>query len=102
VLIDLAVMIADGGEAICDIDVLRHQQGVFGPVASDTTGAYVAERLFLDPDHGADTQRLWLGLLRGFADRVNPGFGQVEYGFDTNGATALEWSLPTHVRLEAG
>jgi hypothetical protein len=36
-LVDLAVMIADGGEAICDIDVLRHQQEVFGPVASDTT-----------------------------------------------------------------
>ena len=25
VLVDLAVLIADGGEAICDIDVLRHQ-----------------------------------------------------------------------------
>jgi hypothetical protein len=34
VLVDLAVMIADGGEAICDIDVLRHQDGVFGAVAS--------------------------------------------------------------------
>jgi hypothetical protein len=37
VLVDLAVMIADGGEAIGDIDVLRHQHEVFGPVASDTT-----------------------------------------------------------------
>ena len=37
VLVDLAVLIADGGEAICDIDVLRHQSAVFGPVASDTT-----------------------------------------------------------------
>ena len=37
VLVDLAVLIADGGEAICDIDVLRHQRKVFGPVASDTT-----------------------------------------------------------------
>jgi hypothetical protein len=37
VLVDLAVLIADGGEAIADIDVLRHQQEVFGPVASDTT-----------------------------------------------------------------
>jgi hypothetical protein len=37
VLVDLAVMIADGGEAICDIDVLRHQHEVFGEVASDTT-----------------------------------------------------------------
>src|SRR3954447_9212916 len=37
VLVDLAVMIADGGEAICDIDVLRHQDEVFGPVASPAT-----------------------------------------------------------------
>jgi hypothetical protein len=37
VLADLAVMIADGGEAICDIDVLRHQDEVFGPVASAAT-----------------------------------------------------------------
>jgi hypothetical protein len=37
VLVDLAVLIADGGEAIADIDVLRHQQEVFGSVASDTT-----------------------------------------------------------------
>lgn len=34
VLVDLAVMVADGGEAICDIDTLRHQSEVFGPVAS--------------------------------------------------------------------
>jgi hypothetical protein len=31
------VLIADGGVAICDIDVLRHQGELFGPVASDTT-----------------------------------------------------------------
>jgi hypothetical protein len=37
VLVDLAVMIADGGEAICDIDVLRHQDEVFGSVASAAT-----------------------------------------------------------------
>jgi DDE family transposase len=37
VLVDLAVLIADGGEAICDIDVLRHQDELFGSVASDTT-----------------------------------------------------------------
>jgi hypothetical protein len=37
VLVDLAVMIADGGDAICDIDVLRHQGEVFGPVASPAT-----------------------------------------------------------------
>jgi DDE family transposase len=37
VLSDLAVMIADGGEAICDIDVLRHQPELFGSVASAAT-----------------------------------------------------------------
>jgi len=37
VLVDLAVMIADGGEAIGDIDVLRHQGEVFGSVASAAT-----------------------------------------------------------------
>ena len=37
VLADVAVMLADGGEAIGDIDVLRHQAGVLGPVASAPT-----------------------------------------------------------------
>jgi Transposase DDE domain group 1 len=37
VLVDLAVMIGNGGEAISDIDVLRHQHELFGQVASDTT-----------------------------------------------------------------
>jgi hypothetical protein len=37
VLADVAVMLADGGEAIADIDVLRHQVQVLGPVASPPT-----------------------------------------------------------------
>src|SRR5665811_1722067 len=37
VLVDVAVMLADGGEAIADIDVLRHQAPVLGPVASPPT-----------------------------------------------------------------
>ena len=37
VLSDVAVMLADGGEAIADIDVLRHQAGVLGAVASPPT-----------------------------------------------------------------
>ncbi len=35
--VDVAVMLADGGEAIADIDVLRHQSSVLGPVASPST-----------------------------------------------------------------
>ena len=37
VLVDVAVMIADGGEAIADIEVLRHQEPVLGAVASQAT-----------------------------------------------------------------
>src|SRR5271166_2006800 len=37
VVTDLAVAIADGATAISDIDILRHQEELFGPVASDST-----------------------------------------------------------------
>lgn len=37
VLADVAVMLADGGEAISDIDVLRHQSPLLGSVASAPT-----------------------------------------------------------------
>ncbi|MET7458566.1 IS1380 family transposase [Streptomyces sp. NPDC005574] len=46
---DLAVMLADGGEAIADLAVLRDQAGVFGPVASTPT----AWRLLADTDEAA-------------------------------------------------
>jgi hypothetical protein len=37
VLADLAVAIADGATTISEIDTLRHQEELFGPVASDST-----------------------------------------------------------------
>jgi hypothetical protein len=37
VLVDVAVLVAGGGQAIADIDVLRHQSLVLGPVASAPT-----------------------------------------------------------------
>jgi len=37
VLVDLATMVTAGGEAIADIDTLRHQVQVLGPVASPPT-----------------------------------------------------------------
>lgn len=37
VLVDVAVMLADGGEAISDLAVLRDQPELFGPVASTAT-----------------------------------------------------------------
>jgi hypothetical protein len=38
VAVDVAVMLADGGEAISDLAVLRNQPELFGSVASDATG----------------------------------------------------------------
>jgi hypothetical protein len=49
VAVDLAVMIADGGETIADLAVLRNQADLFGPVASDPT----AWRLLSDLDAAA-------------------------------------------------
>jgi hypothetical protein len=37
VALDLAVMLADGGQAISDLAVVRNQPDLFGPVASDPT-----------------------------------------------------------------
>jgi hypothetical protein len=49
VAVDLAVMLADGGEAIADLAVLRNQAELFGAVASDPT----AWRLLSDLDSAA-------------------------------------------------
>jgi hypothetical protein len=37
IALDVAVMLADGGEAIADLAVLRGQEELFGPVASAST-----------------------------------------------------------------
>lgn len=52
VAVDLAVMIADGGEAIADLAVLRDQADLFGAVASDPT----AWRVLSDLDTAALTR----------------------------------------------
>jgi hypothetical protein len=54
VAVDVAVMLADGGEAIADLAVLRDQPGLFGSVASDPT----AWRVLSDVDDAG------LGRLR--------------------------------------
>lgn len=42
---DIAVMLADGGDALSDLGALRDQGVLFGPVASDTTAYRCVERL---------------------------------------------------------
>ena len=44
VIRDLAVMLADGGEALCDLATVRDQEALFGPVASDSTAYRLIER----------------------------------------------------------
>jgi hypothetical protein len=48
VAVDVAVMLADGGEAIADLAVLRDQEQLFGAVASDPTAWRVLSALGFD------------------------------------------------------
>jgi Transposase DDE domain group 1 len=50
VLRDLAVLLADGGDCLSDLAVLRGQPELFGPVASTPTAWRVLERTACDPD----------------------------------------------------
>jgi hypothetical protein len=50
VLRDLAVLLADGGDCLSDLAVLRDQPGLFGPVASTPTAWRIIERAARDPD----------------------------------------------------
>jgi hypothetical protein len=50
VLRDLAVMLADGGDCLSDLAVLRDQPELFGLVASTPTAWRVVERVATDPD----------------------------------------------------
>src|SRR5213078_136816 len=47
---DLAVVLADGGDCLSDLAVLRDQPALFGPVASTPTAWRVVERTATDPD----------------------------------------------------
>jgi hypothetical protein len=50
IVADLAVAVALGGDAACDVAVLRAQPGVFGLVASDPTVSRLISRLAVDAD----------------------------------------------------
>jgi hypothetical protein len=76
VLTDVAVMLADGGQAISDLAVLRDQPEVFGPVASTATGWRVLDAVDdtalarLREARAAARVRAW--LLRAEAGRDIP------------------------------
>jgi Transposase DDE domain group 1 len=62
VLRDLAVVLADGGDCLSDLAVLRDQPELFGPVASTPTAWRVIERAAKAPDGLA-----WLRAARAHA-----------------------------------
>ena len=73
VLVDLAVMLADGGETISDLAVLRDQPDLFGAVASTATAWRTLEAIDADglariaAARGAARARAWeLGVDPGF------------------------------------
>jgi hypothetical protein len=76
VLTDVAVLLADGGETITDLAVLRHQPGLFGPVASTATAWRVLDGVDdtaldeLKRARAVARERAW--LLRGEAGRAVP------------------------------
>jgi hypothetical protein len=71
VLTDVAVMLADGGEAIADIDVLRHQSPLLGSVASAPTvwrtlaGLSTARLGRIDAARARVRRRVWSLLPHG-------------------------------------
>jgi hypothetical protein len=50
VIRDLAVMLADGGEALSDLGAVREQAPLFGKVASDSTAYRVIDQIAADPE----------------------------------------------------
>jgi hypothetical protein len=61
VLRDLVVMLADGGECVSDLAVLREQAGLFGRVCSTATAWRVVHQIAGDPKGVAG---LWSALAR--------------------------------------
>jgi hypothetical protein len=50
ILLDLALAVAVGGDALADIGILRAEPGVYGPVASDPTISRMIAMLAQDTD----------------------------------------------------
>ena len=98
VLVDLAVMIADGGDAISDLAVLRNQPDLFGPVASTPTAwrtleaidAVVLERI---ADARAEARR------RAWSAGADPGFYVIDFdGTLITAHSEKEGAAPTYKR----
>jgi len=52
IVLDLAVALALGGDCLADVNLLRAEPAVFGPVASDPTVSRLVDTLAKDADRG--------------------------------------------------
>jgi hypothetical protein len=98
VLVDLAVMLADGGEAISDLGVLRDQPTLFGEVASVPTAWRALEAI-------DDTTLARIAVARAAARRAawaagaDPGFYVIDLdGTLVNSHSEKEHAAPTYKR----
>lgn len=98
VLVDLAVMLADGGETISDLAVLRHQPGLFGPVASTATAWRTLEAIDADCLARIGQARA-AARAQAWALGVDPGFCVVDIDATLIGAhSEKEGAAPTYKR----
>jgi hypothetical protein len=98
VLADLAVMIADGGDAISDLAVLRNQPELFGEVASTPTAWRTLEAIDaaalerIAEARAAARKRVW-------AAGANPGFYVIDFdGTLITAHSEKERAAPTYKR----
>lgn len=98
VLVDLAVMIADGGEAISDLAVLRDQPGVFGDVASTPTAWRALEAVDDDALAGIAQARAD-ARARVWRSGADPGFYVLDFDGTLIGShSEKEGAAPTYKR----
>lgn len=98
VLVDLAVMLADGGEAISDLVVLRDQPGLFGDVASVPTAWRTLEAIGSDELTAIAAARA-AARATAWAAGADPGFYVMD--FDATLVTAhseKQGAAPTYKR----
>jgi Transposase DDE domain group 1 len=98
VLVDLAVMIADGGEAISDLATLRDQPELFGEVASNPT-AWRSLEAIDDATLGRIRQARARARAAAWAAGADPGFYVIDIDATLVGShSEKEGAAPTYKR----
>jgi Transposase DDE domain group 1 len=98
VLVDLAVMLADGGEAISDLAVLRDQPKLFGEVASAATAWRTLEAIDEDVLARIATARA-AARAAAWATGADPKFYVIDFdGTLVNSHSEKEHAAPTYKR----